>query len=127
MRASLALAQVVAAGAFGLTACATTSRSMDSLTDARATIRAAEEMGVEDVPSASTVLAVARQAEDHGARLIQGGQNRRAPFVLERAQADAALAISLARETPLRAEAARAQEQLRRQQEELEQREEVSP
>ena len=83
------------------------------MADARGEIRAAEQLDADNVSSASSYLALARQEEDQGRMLLNVGQSRRAGYVLERAQADAELALALATEAPARAEAERAIDQVK--------------
>lgn len=92
----------------GLAGCATSRAPLNQMADARGEIRAAEQLDADHVSSAATYLSLAREEEDRGRRLINSGQQRRAAFVLERAQADAELALALATEIPARAEAERA-------------------
>src|SRR5687767_7005650 len=100
-------------GATALAGCATTwQKPIEQLTDARAAIRAVEEMDADQVPSAAAVLQVARQEADRATQLMELGQDRRAEYLLRRAEAGAELAMALAREAPVRADAARAAEQV---------------
>jgi hypothetical protein len=102
------------AAAVVLGGCATVSDiPIEEMTQSRATIRAAEEVGAENVPSAATHLQLARDQTERANALLREGEERRAAFVLERAAADAELAIALAREVPLRAETERALERVR--------------
>ena len=69
------------------------------LVASRTAVHAAEEAGSEAAPRASDQLALARQELDLGENLIREGKNRDADHALSRAQADAELALALARET----------------------------
>jgi hypothetical protein len=109
MRTMLCAAAVLA----GLTGCATARAPLNKLADARGEIRAAEQLDADHVSTAANYLALAREEEDRGRRLLNSGQHRRASFVLERAQADAELALSLATEIPARADAERAIERVK--------------
>src|SRR5690349_6921623 len=95
----------------GVAGCATSRAPLDKMADARGEIRAAEQLDADHVSTAASYLAMARAEEDRGRRLINGGQHRRAAVVLERARADAELALALATEIPARAEAQRAIDQ----------------
>jgi hypothetical protein len=68
-------------------------------------IRAAEELGAPKVPQASLHLQLAKEENEHAQRLIKEGEPQRAEGQLARAQADAELALALAREAPMQAEA----------------------
>jgi hypothetical protein len=119
MRATLLVAAML--GVFG---CATERAPMMKLADARGEIRAAEQLDADHVPTASSYLAQARQEEDDGRRLLNVGRGRRAAYVLERAQADAELALSLATESSARADAQRALDEVQKLQD---QQQEVKP
>jgi hypothetical protein len=97
----------------GLAGCATSRVPLNKMADARGEIRAAEQLDADHVSSAASYLALAREEEDRGRRLINAGQARRASYVLERAQADAELALALATEVPARADAERAIERVK--------------
>ena len=83
------------------------------MADARGEIRAAEQLNADAVTPANHYLALARQEEEQGRMYLNAGQEIRAGYMLERAQADAELALSLATEAPARAEAERAIEQVK--------------
>lgn len=108
-----ALAAIGAAALLG--ACATSRGQIpiQQMTDSRATIRAAEEMGAGRVDAAAEHLALAKQQTERATRLLAQGEERRATFLFERATADAELAIALTREAPVRDEAERLLEQVR--------------
>lgn len=94
--------------------CATTRTvPVEQLTDSRAAIRAAEEMGANEVPAAKQHLDLARLQTQRANSLLSQGEDRRAAFLLERATADAELAMSLAREQPTRIEAQRLLDQVK--------------
>lgn len=67
-------------------------------TDAVATMQAAEEIGADQTPAAAHQLAIARDELEQADRLIHRGNMDGAREVLERAKADARLAIALRRE-----------------------------
>lgn len=89
-------------------ACATAPVPHEQLAASQGAIRAAEETGADKVPAATLYLQMAKEASDKAQKCIQRDENHRAQLLLERAEADAELAFSLAREAPLRAEAQKA-------------------
>ena len=70
-----------------------------------AAIRAAQEVGAEHVPRSALQLKLAQEQVERGKRLMDDGDNERADLVLQRAQADAELALALAREETTRKQA----------------------
>lgn len=119
-------AVLLAAAVAALAACATRA-PLTKLADTRGEIRAAEQLDADRVATASTYLALARQEEEQGRRLINLGKAKRAGYVLERAQADAELALALAAEAPAKAEAQRALERVRQLQSQTPSATEVNP
>ena len=104
MRRTL-LTAVLCLGAFG---CATTPHRaipQEQLVESQAAIRAAEEIGAERVPEAERYLTFARQQVSDAERLLTENEYEAAELVLRQAEADAELALALAREVPLRNEA----------------------
>src|SRR3954468_8537371 len=87
------------------TACASIPAPQERLVASQAAIRAAEEVGANDVPAAALHLQLAREQTDNAKKLMQQGDNHRAEYSLLRAEADAELALQLAKEAPARAEA----------------------
>jgi hypothetical protein len=85
-------------------ACSSTSQTA-RLESTSASIRAAEEVGARDVPQASLYLQLALEQSSHARQLIAEGDDDRAAPLLMRAQADAELAVALAREAAQRHEA----------------------
>jgi hypothetical protein len=86
--------------------CAAPPVPAEKLASAEAGIRAAAEVGAEGVPQAALHLKLARDQVDQAKGLVQRGDRDRATVVLDRAEADAALSLALARESAARAEAA---------------------
>jgi hypothetical protein len=121
MRATLLAAAVV-----GLAGCATRAPIM-KLADVRGEIRAAEQLDADRVAPASSYLDLAREEEEQGRRLLNFGKAYRAGYVLERAQADAELALALATEAPARDEARRALERVRQLRTQIPSPNEVTP
>jgi hypothetical protein len=89
-------------------ACASSPVNSERLAPSEAAIRAAREMGAEKVPPASLHLQLAKEQEEQAKKLLSQGNRKRADVLLIRSQADAELALALAREAPARAEAQRA-------------------
>ena len=97
----------------GLTsACATTQLASGRLERTEASIRAAEEVGALAVPDARLHLQLAKDQTAQARKLADDG-DKRAGVMLTRAQADADLAVALAREATAHNEAARATEDLK--------------
>lgn len=80
-----------------LPACAGSQPPTNDLTQAKATIRAAEEVGADGAPRASVYLKLARDGASRAERLIADDENEKARVVIERADIDAQLALELAR------------------------------
>jgi len=70
-----------------------------------AAIRSAREVGAEHLPAAALHLRLAQEQYASAQRLIAKGENERADWKLQRAQADAELALALSRENVAQAEA----------------------
>ena len=68
-------------------------------------IRAAEELGAPRVPQASLHFQLAKEENGNAQKLMKDGDTKHAEGQLMRAQADAELALALAREAPMQAEA----------------------
>lgn len=77
----------------------------ERMTTAEAAIRGAEEVGATNVPQAALYMKLAQEQTEKAKRLMQDGYNERAELELKRAQADAELAISIAKEQDLVAKA----------------------
>lgn len=78
-----------------------------------AEIRAARELNAQENPLAQYHLKLATDQMDQAKKLMDDGDNEKAEWVLVRAQADAELATSLAREVQTKKLAEDAQNQLR--------------
>lgn len=87
--------------------CASSPVPAERLARSEAAVRSASEVGAERVPSAALHLQVARDELSQARRLIADGDNRRADYMLLRAEADADVALTLAREDAARADAQR--------------------
>lgn len=97
---SLVMSSALAAGA-----CGGAAVPHAQMTSAEAAVRAAEVGGAPSVPKAELHLKQARDQIDEAKRLIEEGENERAAYVLDRAAADAELALALAEEQESRREA----------------------
>ncbi len=85
----------------------------ERVTAATAAVRAAEVGGAPNDPGASLMLKRAADALAKAKALIADGKNEDADFVLQRAEADAELALFLAREAFAKAEAQAALDQVK--------------
>ena len=96
----------------GLSGCATVQIPAERLEGSEASIRGAEELGATNVPAARLHLQLARDQTAQAKQLAADGDDR-ATLVLARAEADAELALGLAREVAVHADALRAAEDLK--------------
>lgn len=97
-----------------LSACASSQVSPDAIAEPKAKISAAEEAGAQENPRASLHLKLATDAFDHASKLIKDGDGDEAKLQLQRATADAELALQLARLDETRADANRTLEEIQR-------------
>ncbi|APR85475.1 Hypothetical protein A7982_10824 [Minicystis rosea] len=86
-------------------ACAGTPVPAERLASAEAAIRSAAEVGGDSTPQASLHLKMARDQIAEAKKLIAAGEHERAAATLARAQIDAELSLSLAREVEAREKA----------------------
>lgn len=84
----------------------------ERMASAEAALRGASEVGASDVPRAALHLRLAEEQIDKAKRYVQDGYNQRAELALRRAQADAELALMLAREQHALEKAQAAQQNL---------------
>ena len=82
----------------GVVGCGSYPPPTDRIASAEAALRGASEVGAAQVPRAALHLKLSEEQIDKAKRYIQDGYNQRAELALRRAQADAELALSLARE-----------------------------
>ena len=94
-----------------LVGCATVQIPPAQLEHSEASIRGAEELGAANVPAARLHLQLAKDQNQAARKLAAAGEPR-ALLVLARAEADAELALGLAREAALRVDATQAKEDL---------------
>jgi anthranilate phosphoribosyltransferase len=91
------------------------------LSQAQASIRAAEEVGAEQTPQAALHLKMAKDNQRDAESMISGQDHYdEANHALKRAQADAELAILLAKEAKARAEADEAKDKIKKLKQEME-------
>jgi len=102
-----------AMAALGLVACGSTPAPHEKEASSQAAIRSAKELNAEQVPQAALHLKLAQEQFEKGKSAMNDGDNRRASYILMRAQADAELALALARENKTRAEAQQLIDRLR--------------
>lgn len=114
MNAKLSLPQLslLAAIVGGTVGCASTPVPSDRVASTTAAVRAAEEVGASGNPSAALHLKLAKDQLEQARTLINDNDNRRATMVLLRAEADAEVAVALAKEANLRGEAQQALDQV---------------
>jgi hypothetical protein len=92
---------------FGLMGCTAVQIPADRLEKSEASIRGAEEVGASDVPAAKLHLQLAKDQTDTAKKMAANGE-KRALLVLARAESDSELAIVLAREVSVHADATKA-------------------
>ena len=103
---------LVSLGCFiGMCGCASTSIPAARLADTQSELRAAETVGADKVPKAALYLQLAREGIDKAKKQADAGEVSRSDYTLQRAQADAELAIAVAKNEPLieKSKAAKAQ------------------
>ena len=93
--------------AIGITVagCGSAPVPAENVTQAKSSISAAEAVGAQSVPKSALHLKMAKDQVTQAEAMIQDGETEEAKLVLLRAQADAELALALAREASIRAEA----------------------
>lgn len=79
-----------------------------SLSQTQSAIRAAEEVGARNTPKAALHLKMAQDQLQTAKALLADDEEEEASVVLARAEADAELALTMAKEANLRAQAAEA-------------------
>lgn len=84
---------------FLLIACGSFPPPTERMNTTQAAIRGATEVGAEQIPRAALHLKLAQEQVDKARQLIEDEDNEPADQALRRAQADAELAIAIARET----------------------------
>lgn len=92
--------------------CGSAAVPQERLTSAQAAVKGAEVAGAPEDPKAALHLKLANEQIARAKALISDDQNEDAARVLDRAQADADLALMLAKESRAKREAAGAREQI---------------
>jgi hypothetical protein len=112
----LRLGPIVLAGILSAS-CAGAPPPHAKVASSEAAVRSAEELGARTVPQAGLYLELAQKELDQGKALMRDGKNREAAESLVKSQADAEVALALARESRTRtaAEQAKARVQALRQ------------
>ncbi len=106
--------RLFALGALGVLAgCASAPISNERLSATEAPMRAAEEMGAAKVPEAALELKLAHEQTEQAKQMMKNGEKDKADMLLLRAQADAELALALAKEAPLVADAKGASDEVK--------------
>lgn len=77
--------------------CGGSAVPLDKLTDAKSTVRAAQEAGAQDTPQAQLHLKMATDELASAQKAIDDKDNDRARLLLNQAQSDADLSLTLAR------------------------------
>jgi hypothetical protein len=103
---------ILSLAVIGMTSCATVQIPPDRLESSESSIRSAEEMGAASVPAARLHVQLAKDQTATAKKMAADGDER-AVLVLARAESDAELALGLAREVAVHAEAVRAAEDLK--------------
>jgi uncharacterized protein DUF4398 len=89
--------------------CGSSAVPLDKLTDAKATVRAAQEAGAETTPQAALHLKMANDELASAQKAMDDKDNDRARLLLNQAQSDADLSLALARGTTEKQQAQEAQ------------------
>jgi hypothetical protein len=100
------------AAAHLLGGCGGAAVPQEQLSSAQAALKGAEVAGAAEDPKASLHLKLAREQIEKAKALIADNDNEEAARVVDRAQADADLALVLAREARAKREATEAREQV---------------
>lgn len=107
---SFALAVLTSAVAAG---CAHAPKPDAQIIASEGAIRGASEAGARDVPAATLHLRLAEEQRQAGLAAVANGDNERGRLLLARSEADAELAIALARQAAAEREASRADERVK--------------
>ena len=100
------------AGCLALVACGGAAVPRDQMTQAEAAVKGAEVGGANDEPKAALHLKLAREELAKAQNMINDGENEDAARMVARAQADADLALALAKQAAARKDTAEAKEQI---------------
>ena len=88
-----------------LAACASTQLPVERVSSAESAVRAAKEVGSDQVPKAQLMVKLAEDQIDRAKKLASEGDTEEATSLLTRAKVDAELALALAREEQARTSA----------------------
>jgi hypothetical protein len=97
-----AIAAIVTASLWMLAGCGSTPPPTQRMTSAKASMRAAQELGADHIPKAQLHLQLAEEQVRHADELIDDGKMERADLLLQRADVDAQLAIAISRQDAAR-------------------------
>jgi hypothetical protein len=97
-----------------IVACGGAAIPQEQLTSSKATISVAQAEGAPNEPQAALHLKLAQEQVAKAEALIKDGDNEEAAQLIDRAQADADLAVALAKESKAKADAQQTIEQLER-------------
>ena len=103
---------IIGALAFLAVGCASIRIPEESLAREEAAVKSAQELGADNVPQAKLHIKYASDETGDAKKMASNGDDR-ALVMIARAQSDADLALSLAREAQVHSEAKRAQEELK--------------
>lgn len=103
---------VAAAIAAPLAACGGTPKPEARMASSEGAIRGAQEAGASTVPQATLYLTLAQEEREKALQLVKDDENHRATMMLARSEADAELAVALARAAHATHEAQEAHEQI---------------
>jgi hypothetical protein len=106
LKSVITVSSLVALFAVG---CGSAAVSVERLTDAKATVRAAQEAGAQSTPQAALHLKMANDELASAEKAIADNDNDRARLLLNQAQSDADLSLALARGTTEKQQAQEAQ------------------
>lgn len=104
---------LAAALAAGLVACGSYPAPTERLASSQAALRVAQEVNATANPQAALHLKLAQEQLEQAKQMMADNNNKRAEYVLMRAEADAELAEALAREATLKAQAQQASEDVK--------------
>lgn len=96
-----------------LTGCGGAPASQQRPDTSMASIRAAEELGAPRIPQANLHLQLAKEQSERAQTLTRNGEGEKGNLMMQRAEADAELAVALARANAAKVEADQAAEKLR--------------
>ena len=104
---------IVCISLVALAACGASSPKPEArMASSEGAIRGAEEVGAKTDPRASLHLKLAQEEREKALALVKDGDNKQADLMLQRAEADAELAVALSRETAAKADAEKTLEQV---------------